>query len=143
MAAYGLEDHVHLRTEPVPYEELGSWISRGRVGLIPGQISAQNLAPFVPTKLFEYLACHLPVVASDLPSLRRFHASADWGFLVEPACAREHARAVARLLDDPALACAKAAHGREMVEHCFNWAIEEQKLLIFYDQVLPKEGDRR
>ena len=143
MAAYDLENHIELRTEPVPYEELGSWISRGRVGLIPGQVSAQNLAPFVPTKLFEYLACHLPVVASDLPSLRRFHASADWGFLVEPADARKHARAVAHLLDDPALARAKAAHGREMVEHCFNWAIEEQKLLAFYDQILPQKGDCR
>ena len=54
----------------------------------------QNLTPFVLTKPFEYLAC-------GLPSIRRFHAVADWGILVEPAAARAHAWAIGYLLDHP------------------------------------------
>jgi glycosyltransferase involved in cell wall biosynthesis len=109
------------------------------VGLIPGQVSLKNLRPFVPSKLFEYLACGIPVVASALPSIRSFHAEADWGILVEPADARAHARAIGFLLDHPAEARAKGERGLTMVEDRFNWAGEAQKLLALYDRVFTPE----
>ena len=140
---YGLQEQVVCRTEPVAYEQLGELIRESRVGLIPGQVSLQNLRPFVPTKLFEYLACGLPVVASALPSIRAFHAEADWGILVEPADAGAHARAIGFLLDCPVEARAKGARGRTMVENSFNWDGEAQKLLALYDRVFTAEGGRR
>jgi glycosyltransferase involved in cell wall biosynthesis len=133
---YGLEELVHCRTEPVPHDELGGWIRRGRVGLIPGQVSVQNMTPFVPTKLFEYLACGLPVVAGDLPSIRRFHAVADWGVLVEPSDADGYARAAGYLLDHAQMARELGQQGREVVERCFNWETEARKLLDLYARVL-------
>ena len=81
---WGLEEQIHYSEKRVPYDELGAAIAACQIGLVPGQISPKNLASFVPTKLFEYLACGLPVVASDLPSIRRFHAVADWGLLADP-----------------------------------------------------------
>lgn len=143
MREYGLEELVWCRTEPVPHDELGAWIRRGRIGLIPGQVSAQNMTPFVPTKLFEYLACGLPVVAGDLPSIRRFHAAADWGVLVEPADVNGYARAVGHLLDHPQEAQELGQRGREVVEHCFNWEVEAQKLLDLYVRVLAQKGNAR
>ena len=140
---YGLEEQVQCRTEPVPHDELGAWIRRGRIGLIPGQVSVQNMTPFVPTKLFEYLACGLPVVAGDLPSIRRFHAVADWGVLVEPADVDGYARVIGHLLDHPHQARELGQRGREMVEHCFNWEIEAQKLLDLYARVLAQKGNDR
>lgn len=136
---YGLEERVVCRSDPVPYEQLGELIRESRVGLIPGQVSLKNLRPFVPTKLFEYLACGIPVVASALPSIRAFHAEADWGILVEPADARAHARAIGFLLDHPAVAREKGERGQIMVEDRFNWAGEAQKLLALYDRVFTPE----
>ncbi|MBI2502901.1 MAG: glycosyltransferase [Candidatus Latescibacteria bacterium] len=130
--AYGLEGRVECQTTEVPYQDLGPLIRASRIGLVPGQISPKNLTPFVPTKLFEYLACGLPVVASALPSIRGFYAAADWGILVAPPDPAAHARAIAHLLDHPAEARAKGARGRMAVEARFNWAQEEQKLLAFY-----------
>jgi glycosyltransferase involved in cell wall biosynthesis len=138
LRAYGLEARVECRTSEVPYHALGPLIRASRIGLIPGQASPKNLAPFVPTKLFEYLACGLPVVASALPSIQGFYAAADWGILVEPADPAAHARAIAHLLDHPEEAVAKGARGRLAVETRYNWAQEEQKLLAFYTR-LEKE----
>jgi len=136
----GLQGQVECRTAPMPYPRLGALIRASRIGLIPGQVSAQNLAPFVPTKLFEYLACGLPVVASDLPSIRGFYATADWGILAEPADPEAHARAIAYLLDHPQEARAKGMRGRAAVEARFNWEQEERKLLEFYARVERREG---
>ncbi len=140
MRAYGLEGRVECRTTTVPYQELGTLIRTSRIGLIPGQASPKNLTPFVPTKLFEYLACGLPVVASALPSIQGFYAVANWGILVDPADAAAHAHAIAYLLDHPEEARAKGAQGRKAVETHYNWAQEEQKLLAFYANL---EGTRQ
>lgn len=139
LCAYGLDGRVECRTTAVPYRDLGSLIRASRIGLIPGQVSPKNLAPFVPTKLFEYLACGLPVVASALPSIQGFYTAADWGILVAPADAAAHAQAIANLLDHPEEARAKGGRGRVAVETRFNWAQEEQKLLAFYAHLEGRE----
>ena len=136
---YDLAEKVECRTDRVAYDELGRIIQAGRIGLIPGQVSIQNLTPFVPTKLFEYLACGIPVVASALPSIRSFYAAADWGILVDPADARAHARAIGRLLDNPLEARAKGMRGRAVVEDKFNWDREAGRLLSFYQEVLDSQ----
>ena len=39
---FGMEDSVRWRTGRLPYDELGAFIARHRVGLIPGQVSAPD-----------------------------------------------------------------------------------------------------
>ena len=136
---WDLNERVCISEERVPYDEIGAKIAGCKVGLIPGQVSEKNLAAFVPTKLFEYLACSVPVVASDLPSIRNFHAVADWGILVDPGDPRAQARAIAALLDDPVEARAMGQRGRRAAEACFNWEAEGEKLLALYARILPRE----
>ncbi len=138
--AWGLEEQVHHSEKRVPYDELGAAIAACQIGLIPGQISPKNLASFAPTKLFEYLACGLPVVASDLPSIRRFLAVADWGLLADPRDPAAHACAIRCLLADPVAAQAKAAQARRAAEAHFNWEAEGEKLLAFYERIVPRKG---
>jgi glycosyltransferase involved in cell wall biosynthesis len=52
------------------------------IGLIPWQANQQMLKMVFPNKLFEYMACGLPVVGSDLPSLRMLINQAECGFVV-------------------------------------------------------------
>ncbi len=140
---YELTDHVDCRTERLPYDELGAFIGGHRVGLIPGQRSAATLSPFSPTKLFEYLACGLPVVASALPSLESLREGGEWGILADPDDPGDHARAIARLLDDPREAERMGRAGREMVESGCNWEKESGKLLALYDSVAGGRGGSR
>ena len=132
---YGLADHVHCRTERLPYDELGSFIGGHRIGLIPGQRTAKTLTPFSPTKLFEYLACGLAVVASSLPSIEGFRQLGEWGVLADPDDPRDHARAITRLLDDPPAAERMGRAGRQVVESMCSWERESRKLLSLYDSV--------
>jgi len=136
---YGLCDQVIWREGNMSYEALGSILRRAQIGLIPGQVSEQNNLPFVPTKLFEYLACGLPVVSSDLPSLRRFRDQGNWGYVVKADDAHAHAWAIARLLKNPDEAAAMGRRGRQAVEQCWNWDIEAEKLVRFYRQILCEQ----
>jgi glycosyltransferase involved in cell wall biosynthesis len=113
----------------------GPLLRRARVGLIPGQVSEQNNLPFVPTKLFEYLACGLPVASSDLPSLRRFRDQGNWGYVVKADDAQAHAWAIAHLLKNPDEAAAMGRRGRQAVEQCWNWDIEAEKIVRFYREI--------
>ena len=133
LEAYGLVDRVVCQVDPVPYETLGELIQRHRIGLIPGQVSVKNMTPFIPTKLFEYLACGLPVVASDLPSIRAFYEAGDWGAIADPGNPAAHAEAIAELLEHPDEAAAKGRRGRALVEAQYNWSAEAEKLIAFYD----------
>lgn len=133
---FGLTEHVHLRTDRLAYDELGRFISRHQIGLIPGQVSAKNLTPFVPTKLFEYLACGVPVVASALPSIVALRQWGEWGHVVDPDDPAAHARAIAALLDNPDEGRRLGAVGRALVEERCNWEAESRKLMGFYDEVL-------
>jgi len=56
---------------PKPAPELGGYLQVADVGLVPYADSAFNRGSF-PLKILEYLAAGLPVVATDLPSVRWF-----------------------------------------------------------------------
>ncbi len=138
---YGLRQQVVWRPGSVPYEALGPIVARARIGLIPGQVSEQNNLPFVPTKLFEYLACGLPVVASDLPSLRRFRDQGNWGYIVKADDVQAHAWAIEHLLKNPDEATAMGLRGRHAVERWWNWEVEAQKLVAFYGELIPRREE--
>lgn len=54
-----------------PYPELFSYLWRFAVGVIPFRVNEITLATS-PIKLFEYMACRLPVVSTALPECRRY-----------------------------------------------------------------------
>jgi glycosyltransferase involved in cell wall biosynthesis len=85
-----------------------------------------------PTKLFEYMAAGIPVIASDFPLWRSIVGTADCGLLVDPLDARSIAAAIESLISNPERARAMGQRGRQAVEEHFNWANEEQTLLSFY-----------
>jgi len=57
-----------------------------------------------PLKLFDYMAAGVPIVASDLPALREVLTDEENALLVPPGEPDGLARAIERLLGDPALA---------------------------------------
>jgi glycosyltransferase involved in cell wall biosynthesis len=90
-----------------------------------------------PTKLFEYMAAGIPVIASDFPLWRKIIDDAGCGLLVNPLDVRAIADAIERLITNPAEAEAMGQRGRKAAERHFSWANEEQTLLSFYSSLLP------
>jgi len=88
------------------------------------------------TKLYEYMASGLPVIASDFPSFRAVVEEARCGLVVDPLNVRAIAAAMNYLLDNPAEAREMGERGRSAVLHKFNWSAEQQNMLALYDELL-------
>jgi len=131
---YGLKDTVEL-VGLVPYADVPKWIARAAVGVIALRATSQYRKG-IPSKLFEYMACGIPVVAGDLPATRRFMESASCGFLVEPSNPQQYADAIIYLLGHPEEAKRMGENGRRAVEETYNWEKEENKLLDLYAELL-------
>jgi glycosyltransferase involved in cell wall biosynthesis len=98
----------------------------------PSHIDAQ------PTKIFEYMSAGIPVIASDFPLWREIIGGSDCGLLVDPEDPAAIAAAIDRLISAPDEACRLGANGLRAVRERYNWSIEENKLLTFYDELVDR-----
>ncbi len=119
----------------VPYIEVPKYTRSARVGWVPLQ-PIEKHRKNVPTKMFEYMACGLPIVASDLPPIRQFMSDLNCGLLVDPTDPQAHAEAILYLLGHPDEAQRMGENGRKAVEEKYNWESEGRKLLALYEELL-------
>jgi glycosyltransferase involved in cell wall biosynthesis len=131
---FGLQQAVQV-VGWVPFTELPRWFAQADVGLVPWHSREEFPPPIVPTKMFEYMAARLPVVASDRPVIRALLQDRDCGLLVEPGDAGALAEAIEQLLTHPAEARAMGQRGREAVEQHYRWETEGEKLVRLYGQL--------
>ena len=97
-----LKDRVKL-TGFLPYFEALRFMTGARVLVLP--LEDEPIARYFtsPLKLFEYMASAVPIVASDLPTIREILRPEETGILVKPGDERVLAEAIARLLKDKSL----------------------------------------
>ena len=88
-----------------------------------------------PTKLFEYMAAGLPVIASDFPLWRPIFEETGCGVLVDSSDVQAVADAIVSLLRDPGKARDTGRRGREAVAGRYNWEREKPVLLSLYDSL--------
>jgi glycosyltransferase involved in cell wall biosynthesis len=84
----------------LPPAEAWQRLRRGDVGVVPTRAGGGKELSSSPLKLFEYLACGLPVVASDLPALREVVRDGENGLLFSEGDPHALAAALARLAAD-------------------------------------------
>lgn len=109
----------------------------GLVTLLPTPSYLEAL----PVKMFEYMSAGLAVISSDFPLWRQIIEEADCGICVDPQDPAAIAKAIDRLVDDPALAMRLGDNGRRAVHERYNWDIESRKLLALYGELARLEGD--
>jgi len=108
-----LSDRVRF-VDPVPQAEIPGLLAEATIGLAP-LVDDPELAYAMPTKLYEYLGCGLPVVTTGRGELRRFVEAADGGIHTdgEPEAL---ASAFERVLTDDERRREFGASGRAFVE---------------------------
>jgi len=89
----------------------------------------------LPTKLFEYMALKLPVVTSDFPAYRQVVEPFGCGFCISPYDAQALCEALERCITNNALRLQMGENGRNAAETKYSWALEEVKLLSFYNDI--------
>jgi glycosyltransferase involved in cell wall biosynthesis len=116
----------------VLYEEMMN-ADLGLVLLQP--IPAYLYAAENTVKIFEYMSCALPVVASDFPAFRTMVAETQCGVCVDPTDARATSQQILHLLEQPKLREQMGRNGHNAVLTGYNWEAEKRKLLAVYEEV--------
>jgi glycosyltransferase involved in cell wall biosynthesis len=90
----------------------------------------------LPTKLCEYMAAGLPVVASDFQSGRELLGETRSGLLVPPGDAQSFADAVCKLIENKQEAYEMGRRGIVAFRERFNWESEVSKIEELYHRLL-------
>jgi glycosyltransferase involved in cell wall biosynthesis len=130
LAGSGRLEHLGVLA-PGPARDL---LLTARVGLLP-LFPTPAYATSIPTKLFEYLAAGLAVIATDIPSWRALLDGVDCVTWVPPGDAAAIARALRAYDQSPELLDEHAARGRRLVADRYRWESEAEALLDLYARI--------
>ncbi len=131
---YSLQQNVHL-VGKVKHEEVYTILPRCHIGM--GIVHPEpNYMESLPTKLFEYMAAGLPVIASSFPLWKEIIEGNNCGLTVNPLNPREIAKAVEYLIEHPDEARKMGENGRKAVLEKYNWETESKKLISVYENLL-------
>lgn len=121
----------------LPMSQVYEHLLRAHIGLVLLQpVPAYFHAGENTTKLFDYMACGLAVVASDFPNLRKIVESSGCGLCVDPCRPEEVARVISSLIGDPDTRNAYGGNGRSAAVREFNWKNESKVLVGLYREIL-------
>jgi glycosyltransferase involved in cell wall biosynthesis len=95
-----------------------------------------NYLDSLPIKMFEYMACGLPIIVSNFPYWVKLLESENCAIFVDPKNENEIARAIDYIIKNEGIATEMGERGKKLVLQKFNWEVEEQKLLAFYSQIV-------
>lgn len=130
----GLAGSVEIKGR-ISHDEMAGALSQARIGVSPLR-ATEKFVLNVPVKVFEYWACGLPVIASDLPPIRPYFRAARAGLLFSPGDSVGLASSIEWILDHPNAAESMAQNGRAAVIERFNNRGEIRKLERFLAALL-------
>ena len=89
----------------------------------------------IPNRLFEYMYCGIPVVATDFPELRNIINKTCCGILVNSEDPKDIANAFEYLLLHPEEAQAMGARGKQAINTDYGFHIDLKRLEDFYKTI--------
>ena len=104
----------------LPYREVAEVAAHAAVSFVP-MVAPEREAKFSPLKLYESMACGVPVIASDTIGISEVVNEHECGLLVAPGDAAGIVAATTRLLTNPELAREMGRRGRDAVVSNYSW----------------------
>ncbi|WP_051365825.1 glycosyltransferase family 4 protein [Pseudomonas sp. EGD-AK9] len=129
-----LEDRVHF-IPTVALADLPSYTASADIGVQPIENTCLNHYTTDSNKLFEYVQAALPVIASDLPEIRRIVRQHDLGLLVPAGNSEALADALRRMVSDAGLRQHHTVRARAAAA-ALSWEMQEHLLIDLYRRVL-------
>ncbi len=123
-----IPDDQILFIDHIPNTEIPAWICSCDVVLLPLTLAFMEKIGAMPLKLFEYMAEGIPIVATDLPSLREFLKHEENAVLVEPDSPSAMAKGVHKILSDPEKGKALSSRARQDINK-YTWKFKAAKIL--------------
>jgi glycosyltransferase involved in cell wall biosynthesis len=126
---------VHFHPS-VAQDGLLRYTASADVGVIPYQPTCLNNLYCTPNKLFEYIAAAVPIIASDLPELRRLVAGNDIGLMIDTSSPAAIAHAIDNLTAD-VVRLGRLRANIEEARKRLNWAAESKTLVDIFRRLKP------
>lgn len=131
-ARLNLQDSVRFEP-PVALEQLPILLRHASLGLVPNRASSVTHL-MLPSKLLEYAALGIPVVAARLQTIEHYFNGSSIRFF-EPGDPDDLAAAIEDLYLDPARCVAQAQAARRVVD-ALNWQRQRESYYAAIDSVL-------
>jgi len=119
---------------PVPYIRIPEHIAQADAGVLPfPDWKGWNTSSFI--KLFEYLACGRPVVATKIPAHTNILQGRDFVFWAEESTPEELAEAVKKAYEARDHYEKLGEKSREFIKHKYTWEKQAEKLERFLKEI--------
>lgn len=125
---------IHPNVKPV---EIDAFLAKGCIGLSVEQNTPEKVIA-IPTKLFEYMATGLPIVASNLPLTKEIIDNSKCGIVVPCDDADKYVDAAEYMLSHTLTFSKYKENGFEAIENIYSWQIEKNKLIDFFNGLLNR-----
>lgn len=113
----------------VSYAEMFSIIKKANIGLINFYPKLNHIRS-LPSKLFSYMACSLPMVVSNFDYWQKLFG--ECALFADPYNPKDIANKILYLLDNPDVMKKMGERGRELIKEKYSWESESKKLLDMY-----------
>ena len=90
-----------------------------------------------PTKVYDYMSMELPVIISNTEFAQKINEKYHFAICVNPESPEEISEAIHWLKTHPDQAIEMGKNGRTAIEEEFNWEKESEKLIAFYNGLIP------
>jgi len=118
----------------VPHKNIPDYINMSEISIVFLQ-PIPRYEKAIPMKLFEYMSCGKPVIASNFFEIKNIVRESDCGILVDPTVPDEIANAMIYLLSHQEEAKRMGVNGKIAVEERYNWDAIEKGLFKVYNNI--------
>lgn len=127
---YGLSDSF-IFTGGVPYEKVPLYINIADICVVPKK---ELKSGYSPLKLYEYMACAKPTIATNTAGFEILEQSSS-GILVDPKNSQEFSSAIIKLLKDSQLRIKMGNNGRKLVVEHHSWETSIRKIISIFEDI--------
>lgn len=132
-----MKQYVKFITK-VPWDEMMKYTKMADAGLSLDKDTSLNYRYSLPNKLFDYISAGLPVIAGNLPGIRKIVETYDCGLIIPEITPAEISKAIIELRDNPELRSRlKQNSARAFAE--LNWKNEQKKVISFYHKIIHEK----
>jgi len=118
----------------VSHEEIYSYISSSSVGIIPHYVT-DHVKTTIPNKIFDYMGCGIPVIASDSPPMKKIIDDNECGLVFRDRNVEELANSIISLYNSD---INYGENGKKAVFDEYNWSRDTERLFSVINKLASK-----
>ncbi len=121
----------------LPWEEMMRYTKSADAGLSLDKDTNLNYHFSLPNKLFDYISAGIPVIAGNLPEVKKIVEERNCGIIIHSITPEEIRKAIIKLRDDRAL-LNKLRQNAVTASETLNWETESIKIRDLYSNIISE-----